>query len=51
MGNGCIFDGDGVIMNYSGDHRKCDCENAKLFDTSQDISWSPNCVHCGKDLR
>ena len=35
-------------MNYSGDHRQCDCDMGKL--SSQDISWKPNCVFCGKDL-
>jgi len=37
------------MPEYAGDHRQCDCcEMAKY--TSQDISWNPKCVLCGKDL-
>ena len=39
------------MVEYTGDHRRCDCEEAKIMDLTQDVSWNPKCVFCSKDLR
>ena len=38
------------MIEYTGDHRLCDCEQSKIMNSTQDISWNSKCVFCGKDL-
>lgn len=38
------------MVEYTGDHRQCDCKQAKLMKATQDISWNPKCMFCGEDL-
>ena len=40
------------MIEYSGDHRKCDNPECFMSKTggTQDISWNKKCVSCGADL-